>query len=67
MKDLEFVSANQQLEGLPGKITEAVAAHEPNLDEIVESAKRFGAQVPTEANHKRPAVFQNRRADGHST
>ena len=65
-KDLEFVSANQQLEGLPGKITEAVAAHEPNMDEIIESAKRFGAQIPTEANHKRPAIFQSRRADGHS-
>ena len=44
--DLEFLSANQQLEGFPGKITEAVAAHEPDLKKIAASARRFGAQIP---------------------
>lgn len=56
-QDLAFLSENQQLEGFPGKITEELAAHRPNMEQIVESAKRFGAQVPTEENRKRPPVF----------
>lgn len=55
--DLAFVSANQQMEGFPGQITEAIAAHQPDMEEIVRSAKRLGAQVPTEANRKRPPIF----------
>ena len=43
--DLEFASANQQLEGFPGKISEAVVAHEPDLEAITRDAKRFGAQL----------------------
>jgi hypothetical protein len=58
-KDLEFAAANQQMEGFSGKITEAVAAHEPNMQEITEAAKCFGAQLPTEENLKQPPVFQN--------
>jgi hypothetical protein len=60
-QDLEFVSANQQLEGFPGQITEAVAGHEPDMREIVESARRMGAQVPTLANCQRPPIFRTRR------
>jgi hypothetical protein len=60
-EDLEFLSANQQLEGFPGKITEAIAAHQPDMKEMVASAKRFGAQVPTEGNRKRHPVFRGRR------
>lgn len=44
--DLQFLSANQQLEGFPGKITEAVASHQPNMKQIADSARQFGAQVP---------------------
>ena len=58
-KDFAFASANQQMEGFSGKITEAVAAHESNMQEITEAAKRFGAQLPTEENLKQPPVFQN--------
>src|ERR1035441_2154303 len=58
-KDLEFAAANQQMEGFPGHISEAVAGHEPNMEEIAEDAKRFGAQVPTEENLRQPPVFQN--------
>jgi len=61
--DLEFVAANERLEGLPGKVTEAVAAHQPNLEGIAESAKRFGAQVPKEANRRQPAVFREHGAE----
>ena len=55
--DLEFVAANQELEGFSGTISEAVANHEPNLAEIAEAARRFGAQVPTLANATRPPLF----------
>ena len=55
--DLEFLSANQQLEGFPGTITEAVAAHEPDMQAIAESAKSFGAQIPSEENRQRLPVF----------
>ncbi len=56
--DLEFAAANQQLEGFPGKITETVASHTPNLAEIAEAAKRFGAQVPKDESLDHPPVFQ---------
>jgi len=56
--DLEFVAANERLEGLPGKVTEAVATHQPNLEAIAKSARRFSAQVPKEANRRQPAVFR---------
>ncbi len=55
--DLEFASANQQLEGFPGKITPEIAAHRPNMDEIAASARRFGAQIPTEENRQKPPLF----------
>jgi len=57
-EDLAFVSANQQLAGFPGKITEEIAAHRPNMEEIIESAKRFGAQIPTEENRQRKPLFK---------
>ncbi len=56
-QDLAFLSENQQIEGFPGNITERVANHRANLEEIVASAKRLGAQIPTEANRQRPPVF----------
>jgi hypothetical protein len=55
--DLEFLSANQQLEGFPGKITETVSVHQPDMRQIAESARRFGAQVPTEVNRQQPPVL----------
>lgn len=55
--DLQFLSHNQQLEGFPGKITEDVAAHQPDMKQIAESAKKFGAQVPTEKNRQQPPVL----------
>lgn len=48
--DLEFASANQQLEGFPGTITERGAAHDPDLELITRDAKRLGAQLPAEEN-----------------
>ena len=56
-EDLAFLSANQQREGFPGLIPEAIAAHPPDMEKIVRSAKRLGAQIPTEANRKRPPLF----------
>ena len=56
--DLEFASANQQLEGFPGTITETVAAHEPDLEVITRDAERFGAQLPAEENLTQPPRFQ---------
>lgn len=61
-QDLAFLSENQQIEGFPGNITEPVANHRPNLEEIVASAKHFGAQIPTEANRQRPPVFPRLRS-----
>lgn len=55
--DLQFLSANQQLEGFPGKITEAVTAHQPDLKQIAESARSFGAQIPTEKNRRQPPIL----------
>lgn len=55
--DLQFLSANQQLEGFPGKITETVAAHQPDMKQIAESARSFGAQVPTEKNRQQSPVL----------
>ena len=60
--DLEFASANQQLEGFPGKISEAVVAHEPDLEAIARDAKRFGAQLPAEENLSQPPLFQTAAA-----
>lgn len=45
--DLAFLSASQQLEGFPGRVSAAVAAHQPDPQQIVAAAQRFGAQVPT--------------------
>ena len=44
-EDLRFASENQKLAGLPGVITDEVRKHRPDWDAIVQSAKRFGAQV----------------------
>ena len=60
LKDLEFVSANQRLEGFAGEITEAVAAHGSNVEEIVETAKKFGAQVPSEKHRRQQPIFKVR-------
>jgi hypothetical protein len=55
--DLEFVAANQQLEGFSGTITDAVANYEPDLAEIAESARSFGAQVPSQSGQLSPPLF----------
>ena len=59
--DLEFVSANQQLEGFPGHVSAPVAAHGPDLQQIEGTARRFGAQVPTAGNRKQTPLFRGRR------
>jgi hypothetical protein len=51
---LKFASQNQQLEGFPGKITEACRQHRTDWDELEAVAKRFGAQMP-----KRPSKPSN--------
>ncbi|MCZ7636924.1 MAG: hypothetical protein M5U12_13275 [Verrucomicrobia bacterium] len=56
--DLDFVAANERLEGLPGNVAEEVASHQPNVETIASSARHFGAQVPREANRSQPAVFR---------
>ena len=58
---LEFASENQQLEGFPGKITEANIAHVPDMKQIAESARRFDAQIPKEENRQRPPLFPRPR------
>jgi hypothetical protein len=55
------------MEGFPGRITEAVAAHQPNLRQITEDAKRFGAHIPTEENLKQPPIFKNWKPSRKST
>lgn len=55
--DLQFLSANQQLEGFPGKVTEDVLAHQPDMKQIAESARSFKAQVPLEKNRQQPPVL----------
>ncbi len=57
-RDLEFVSANQQIEGFSGEITEAIANHQPDLAAISESAQKFGAQVPNPANLSTPPLVR---------
>ena len=49
-EDLKFISQNQQLEGFPGEITDAVRQHRTDWAELEAVARRFGAQMP-----KRPA------------
>jgi hypothetical protein len=49
-EDLKFISENQKLAGFSGRITNATATHEVDMDEIAESAKRFGAQIPSPQN-----------------
>ena len=58
----EDAGPNQQLEGFPGKISEAVVAHEPDLEAIALDAKRFGAQLPAEENLSQPPLFQTAAA-----
>jgi hypothetical protein len=55
--DLEFVAANQELEGFSGTISQTVANHEPNMAEIAEAARRSGAQIPTPENKGRAPLF----------
>jgi len=45
--DLKFISENQQLSGFSGRISEEMAMYEVDMDEIAESAARFGAQIPS--------------------
>ncbi|MBE7503071.1 MAG: hypothetical protein HS113_22865 [Verrucomicrobiales bacterium] len=59
--DLDFVAANERLEGLPGNVAEEVASHQPNVEAIASSARHFGAHVPREANRSQPAVFREHR------
>ena len=55
--DLEFVAANQQLEGFSGAISAEAANHEPNMADIVAAARRSGAQIPTEENKARAPIL----------
>ena len=59
-RDLEFVSANQQLEGFSGEITEAIANHQPDMAAIAEAAEKFGAQIPNPASLSKPPVIGRR-------
>jgi hypothetical protein len=43
---LRFASQNQQLEGFPGEITEAVRQHRTDWAQLDAVARRFGAQMP---------------------
>jgi hypothetical protein len=45
-------------------LTAATAAHVPDMKEIAESARRFGAQIPLEKNRKRAPLFAKGRARG---
>lgn len=58
-RDLEFVSANQQLEGFSGESTEAIINHQPDMKAIAESAKKFGAQMPNPANLSSPPLVRS--------
>ena len=59
--DLAFVSENQQLEGFPGRVSESVAAHQPDIELIARAARKFGAQVPTGAGSKPAPIFHPSR------
>jgi len=48
--DLRFISENQRLAGFSGVITAETAAHQPDMDEIAESAMHLGAQIPSPQN-----------------
>ena len=43
---LKFASENQRLEGFPGEISEAARQHRPDMEEIKDVARKFGAQIP---------------------
>jgi hypothetical protein len=54
---LKFVSENQRLSGFSGRITKKIAMHEPDMNKIVASAKRFNAQIPSPQNRTpRPRI-----------
>lgn len=55
-RDMDFVSANQQLEGFSGEITEVIANHQPDLATISEVARKFGGQVPNSAPLPNPPL-----------
>lgn len=57
-RDLEFVSANQQIEGFSGEITEAIVNHQPDLSDISEAARKFGGQIPNVANLSKPPLVR---------
>ncbi len=57
-RDLEFVAANQQIEGFSGEITEAIVNHQPDLAAISEAAQKFRAQVPNQANLSKPPLVR---------
>ena len=44
--DLKFISENQRIEGFSGEISEAARQHRPDMEEIKDVARKFGAQVP---------------------
>ena len=52
------MSANQQLEGFSGNITEKIAAHQPDLNEIAASVKRFRAQISSGENRKQNSLIK---------
>lgn len=46
-KVLRFISENQRLSGFSGRITAADRRHKTDMAEVAESARRFGAQIPS--------------------
>jgi hypothetical protein len=57
--ELRFVSENQRMEGFSGVISPQTAAHQPDMGEIAQSAKRFNAQQPSLANRTPRPVITN--------
>ncbi len=53
---LKFISENQQLSGLSGRITEETANHEVDVDKLAKSAARLGAQIPGESKPSKPRI-----------
>ena len=66
-EDLQFVSENQKMAGFSGRITRAIAKHQPDMQEIASSARRFNAQVPGEVKRApRPRITRFGDHPGHT-
>jgi hypothetical protein len=49
---LKFISENQKMAGFSGHISRETASYKPDMSQISNSAKRFGAQVPSAQTYK---------------